>query len=92
MISYPLKIEAIPGEPLRFRVESESGATGADTYLVDLEEFGGNGQCGCPQFEFRLGKQLKEGKRIGQDTRCKHIRIARVFALDAIIKQAQRNT
>lgn len=45
------------------------------TYLVDLEEFGGNGWCGCQDFEITRYSMLRDGRR-SMATRCKHIHMA----------------
>lgn len=45
------------------------------TYLVDLEEIGGNGWCGCQDFEMNRMPLLRLGVRSDR-TRCKHIKLA----------------
>jgi len=44
------------------------------TYLVDLDEYRGNGWCGCQDFEFRRSPRLIRGQT--SRSRCKHIRHA----------------
>lgn len=56
------------------------------SYLVDLKEHGGNGRCGCEHFQFRLAPQMpSDGSAPPHPMRCKHIRRAREFVLNAIL-------
>lgn len=80
---YPLKVTHV--EALRFHVESRGKKT-AEVYLVDLQEFDGNGQCGCENFQFRLNPKLDRGDLISADTRCHHIKAARDWFLDRQIE------
>ena len=77
-------VRPIEGELLRFHVlrdeESDEG------YLVDLQALDGNGECGCPHFQFRLKPQLASVGKYGLTARCKHIRRARSYFLDEIIR------
>ena len=59
------------------------------SYLVDLDELGGNGWCGCPDFEFRRWHDLKTGNKPGGLTRCKHI--ARAMANETKRKRNDDN-
>jgi hypothetical protein len=70
--------------PYRLWVDS---FTELDTrYLVDLAEHGGNGRCSCPDFCFRLAKEMPpEGGAPRRPIRCKHIRLARDYVLTQII-------
>lgn len=57
-----------------FHVSSESGEL---PYLVDLEEFDGNGKCDCMDFKCKLEPQIDDGRTIRkpkQRLACKHIR------------------
>lgn len=62
--------------PFRIFVSSESDPDAE--YLVDLESYDWNGQCGCPHFELRLESKLAAGKPL-DNPRCKHIDAARAF-------------
>jgi len=58
-------------------------------YLVDLDEYDGNGWCGCQHFEFRLAPRLEEGERNHFSLRCKHIVDAIAF-WQSYVKHIQR--
>ena len=60
-------IHIILGEPLRFHVQSKPGSP---QYLVDLEDYGFNGACGCQHFEFRLQPELTRGAEPSDRLRC----------------------
>jgi hypothetical protein len=72
----------IVGEPLRFHVVSRSQA--GLRHLVDLEEFGGNGQCSCEDFQFRHQPLLERGAFAADHLRCWHIMEARWFLLNKL--------
>ena len=74
------KVEPIPGELLRFFVQSRS--IPGQRYLVDLESYHFNGQCGCQHFTFGIQPKLNAGARTSPGTRCAHIREAREWLLD----------
>lgn len=83
--SIPIIVTPIAGEPLRFHVNSR---TVVDLrYLVDLEEYGFNGFCGCADFDFRK-RPLAQG---GSKARCWHIRQAREFFVDEMLKRITEN-
>lgn len=75
-----MKVYPIVGEPLRFRVQSESNPR--RFYLVELDWFNNNGGCDCRDFLYRHAPLLKNpyDKTIRQ--RCKHILAAREFFLE----------
>lgn len=80
-------VDPIVGEPLRFHVQSR---TVEDLkYLVDLEEYGFNGFCGCQDFDFR--KRMIAQKMNGERARCWHIERARDFFIDMVLKKMARN-
>lgn len=71
-----MTVEPVAGERGRFWVGS---ASGAEPYLVDLEEFGGNGWCSCKHFEVRMQPKLadaQERRAALPVMRCKHIEAA----------------
>jgi hypothetical protein len=73
----PGGVHPIPGEPLRFHVQSRSDCR--VSHLVDLQECGFNGACGCHDFQMRHLPKLKEDRREGRamrKRRCWHIRQA----------------
>lgn len=74
------KVEPIAGELLRFFVQSRS--IPGQRYLVDLESYHFNGQCGCQYFCFSLAPKLAAGVTPSERTRCAHIREAREWLLD----------
>jgi predicted nucleic acid-binding Zn finger protein len=63
-----MTVRRIAGEPRRFYVSSAQG--GELEYLVDLDEFAGNGWCSCKAFEFYHMPAM--GDRSGV-SRCKHL-------------------
>lgn len=77
----PKWINEISGEPNRFLVQSRSRPR--DWHLVDLEENGFNGQCGCEVFQFKLFPKLREQEQSGKDERrkfrCYHITAAILY-------------
>jgi len=76
---YPLPalVGPIPGEPMRFHVQSRSRSS--IKHLVDLEELGFHGNCSCENFNFehlpKLRQEQREGKPI-KYRRCFHIKRA----------------
>lgn len=70
--------------PTRVRVDSESHP--GESYLCDLAANNLNGSCTCPNFALRLAPRLKEpeNKLI---YRCKHLKWAREFVLDYLVKE-----
>lgn len=66
------EIAQMDGEPFRFQV---------GPYVVDLEEFHGNGWCSCPDFGIRRMKAAESiratPKTDDNSLRCKHILAAR---------------
>lgn len=80
-------VEPILGEPLRFRVASRSGRAGVGSYLVDLSELDFNGACGCDAFHFTFRPALDNyGQECGEETRCWHIKTAREWLLDKLLR------
>lgn len=82
----PPWVERIPGEALRFHVRSRTDPE--VTYLVDLEECGFNGACGCPQFSIRLLKALRTDRRLGKRRkhRCWHIKQALYYMSELTVR------
>lgn len=71
----PLRVEPLQGERGRYHVESASHPE--KPHLVDLWLFGGNGQCDCEHYRFRLQHFLEEGATPSKRLRCRHIEAAR---------------
>ena len=69
-------VEPIAGDRSRCFVHSRTEA--GVKHLVDLEEFGGNGQCSCANFRFRCQPHLERGAPRSQRLQCWHIRQAKV--------------
>ena len=86
-------VSRIVGEPMRFMVRSRR--PGVPVYLVDLQSYRGNGQCGCEHFTFRCEPRLVRGSVPSPANRCWHIEQARqVFLDDCLhgIRQHQQKT
>ena len=76
----PVGIRCRSMEPWRFEVRSESRPN--IWHLVDLEEFGFNGACGCERFQFVELPKLRrdrEEARPQRTRRCTHILRALIF-------------
>ena len=76
-------VREIEGELMRFHVLSRTRLN--DRYLVDLQAFKMNGQCGCDDFIYRHGPLLKGDYRPHDRTRCWHIRQARAWLLQRML-------
>jgi hypothetical protein len=90
-----VRVEAIPGEPFRFRVESWEQPEFPHT--VDLLEWGGHGVCSCTDFGTRCTANFRKhfgqwveygapGRPNPQRTQCKHVCCARRFYLNNKLK------
>lgn len=77
-------VEPIAGEHLRFRVRSRTKS--AMSYLVDLQALDFNGQCGCDDFQYRRRPLLRKLPGARDTTRCVHIRMAREWLLDRLLR------
>ena len=98
-----VKVQAEPGEPMRYRVESWERP---DLYhVVDLSELGGNGECDCrdfvttchPNFRANGGRWVCYGYPGRPDphrTQCRHIECTRRKFLNDTLRTiaAQLNT
>lgn len=84
MTKEPLSVEHVPGENLvRFLVRSQSRKR---DHLVDIESYGGNGQCACENFRFNFEPELSRGvKAVGNELRCVHIKAARRYLGNALV-------
>jgi|GEM_PF-2469450 len=82
-----VKVKAVPGEILRYQVESWGRAD--LHHIVDLMEQGGNGECGCTDFRMQCTTNWKEnggawvlygfpGHPDPKRTQCRHIYCARM--------------
>lgn len=65
-----MQVTPIEGEKRRFHVSSESGN---EPYLVDLDENGGLGRCGCIHHEKRIQPAIDKGESAPS---CKHLAAA----------------
>lgn len=96
-----IKVKPIPGEALRYQVESWQASK--YPHVVDLMENNGNGSCDCKDFLTRCEPNYKEERKIVEygfpgnpnpkRTRCKHIHVAvKKFANDTLkeISKQQR--
>jgi hypothetical protein len=82
-MSEECRVSEIYGEPFRFHVASFSKME--MIYLVDLEANDLAGQCSCPNWAYRLGPKIAAGER----PRCRHIRAARDYAFDSLVRRLQ---
>jgi len=65
-------VTPIRGERWRFYVRSFTDPDRLGPYLVDLEEYGWNGECGCQDF-IKKKTQLEAGAVRSRWLQCKHI-------------------
>ena len=83
-----IRVTPVRGEATRFFVDSERA--GMHPYLVDLQSYGGNGQCMCEHFRIRLESQVRGEMRKPKNQRwtfrCKHIKWAREYILDLFLE------
>lgn len=86
------QINTIPGEPLRFWVDSSEGDI---PHMVDLLEKSGNGECSCRDFQIRCQRQFRENGRNRVEygnpdrTRCKHINAVCLFLANKVIEEVK---
>lgn len=65
-----MRVEPDEFEPGRYWVQSRSN--GGVPYLVDMDEYGGNGWCGCPGFLHYI-EALEQGAAPSPKLQCRHI-------------------
>ena len=82
-------VTPVPGEPLRYWVQSRSRNT--VRHLVDLTAYDGNGECECEQFRFKFGPRLNAGMVPGLRTECHHIIAAKRYLATMVARQATAN-
>jgi hypothetical protein len=81
-----IHVEEVPGELLRYRVESWSNPD--EPHLVDLAEHECSGACSCESFSFTKSKAIKEGKPLHTRlTQCRHVRAARRFFAVKLLRE-----
>ena len=80
-------IEPYHDELYRYMVPSRSQR---DPYLVDMQSFGWNGECPCPDFSFRCLPLLVRGSVRAEHLRCHHLREARSYFLDTTLPKFHR--
>lgn len=90
-----VKVRAIPGEAMRYQVESWQRP---DLFhVVDLSNHGGNGECDCRDFLTRCEPNLKSnggrwvhygfpGQPNPDRTQCRHIYCARIKFTDDTLR------
>lgn len=73
--------------PLRYFVGSASRPN--TEHLVELDAFHGNGACQCENFDFNMRPILERRRHDHRNPpiRCKHIKAAREFLADDIIRR-----
>lgn len=76
--------------PLRWLVPSRSNPD--ESHLVQLNAYGVNGRCSCPDFTCRHEPALKQNPRLGgvDKTRCRHIRLVRQHFMDRLIGELSK--
>lgn len=79
-------VREIPGEPMRFTVESWAKAR--EPHLVDLLAHGGLGECSCMDWQIRRWPAIRDGGIV--DTRCRHVIAARSYFLDGLLAEMAR--
>lgn len=94
VLDWQLKlVHRIPGEPLRFRVDSAQKPV--CSYIVDLGalKIGNrrNGQCECDDFKFRRLPMLRLLNVADGRTRCKHIKWALAFLAEMLLTDLAKN-
>ena len=87
------EVRKVEGEVLRYWVRSRSRTTVA--HLVDLMGHGGNGECSCERFGFKMAPDLGKGVTPGLRTECRHIQLAKRYlatevSIQTIANQAKR--
>jgi hypothetical protein len=87
------EVTKVEGEVLRYWVRSRSRTT--LDHLVDLMGHGGNGECACERFGFKMARDLAKGLTPGLRTECWHIQLAKRYlatevAIQTIANQAKR--
>jgi hypothetical protein len=88
MILPRLKVTPVVYEP-PFRWLVPSGSRPGEHHLVELNAFGVNGRCSCPDFTCRHEPSLRDDPTTGgvDKTRCKHIKAVRQHFLDGVIRE-----
>lgn len=74
---------------LRYLVESSSRDD--IKHLVELDANGGLGKCSCEHFSIRVQSKIDAGEKWTEEMRCIHIRAARRFFTDLIIKKLSQD-
>lgn len=74
-------------EPYSFWVKSSDGR---NEYKVQLHLYNFNGWCGCQNYEFACWPELSRGANPEDRLKCKHIKRARDFYLDKILRESQQ--
>lgn len=69
---------------MRYYVGSEGNPRGS--YLVDLLSYEGRGECSCKDWSTRRWPAIRDG---GSDT-CKHVRAARDYFLNGLLRELSR--
>ena len=83
------RVRSIPGEPLRFYVESWTSA--ARPHIVDLSLHGGIGECSCVNWRIVRWLLIKAGCKIGEiESRCIHVVAAREVACNQYLSNASK--
>lgn len=80
-----VRVREIPGEVMRFHVESWSHPQ--RPHVVDLLAHTGRGECSCTDWQTRRGPAIKAGASQGSpEALCRHVKVARVYFLNKLLR------
>jgi hypothetical protein len=90
-----IKVKAIPGEAMRWRVESWSKPQ--EPHIVDLSMHGGRGECSCTDWQTRCNPNFKKhgqwveywgagGRPNPARSMCRHIHVTRIHFLNTSLR------
>lgn len=88
-----MNVQPIPGEGLRFHVESQTMP--GQHYVCDLSENQGHGECCCKRYTTTAGPRIRKGEPLWTErTACAHLRACwRWWAKETLTRAArQQNT
>lgn len=85
-----VRVDPIPGEVLRYHVQSWSNPNAP--HMVDLSLYGGNGECSCRDFTTRRRPAILAGAVLfTRKTSCRHVIAARkYFTQETLGEMARR--
>ena len=82
-----IRVAPIPGEPLRYWVQSRSHPQ--KPHVVDLSEHGGRGKCSCIGWDTTRWPMIRDGCAVGAPgSCCTHVLAARTHWLNHSLEDA----